>query len=186
MEQKNPNIETAETEVSLSEILQIRRDKLKALQDKGQDPFAKTKFNVTSYAKTEVDSFDDEAEEVKTVSLAGRIMSKRDMGKAGFVDIVDTSGRVQSYVRKDHLGEDSFADFKKYDVGDIVGITGEVFRTQKGQISVKADEVTLLTKCLKPLPEKWHGLSISDGNGCQRLLNRAISPAAVLSTWSAG
>ncbi len=163
-----------QTEQELKALLQVRRDKLANLQVAGKDPYEKTSYPVNAYAADINDKFDEY--EGKIVSIAGRIMSKRDMGKAGFIDIVDTSGRVQSYVRKDHLGDDSFADFKKYDVGDIVGITGEVFRTQKGQISVKADEVSLLTKCLKPLPEKWHGLKDVDTRYRQRYLDMIMNP----------
>ena len=161
MEQKNPNIEV-ENEVSLSEILQVRRDKLKALQEKGQDPFAKTKFNVTSYAKTEVDSFDDEAEEVKTVSLAGRIMSKRVMGKAAFMDLRDNSGKIQLYLRQDALGPDYFKEVCTWDIGDIAGVTGEVFRTKHGEVSIRVKAIELLSKSLLPLPEKFHGLKDQD------------------------
>ena len=176
MEQKNPNIETVETEVSLSEILQIRRDKLKALQDKGQDPFAKTKFNVTSYAKTEVDSFDDEAEEVKTVSLAGRIMSKRVMGKAAFMDLRDNSGKIQLYLRQDALGVDYFKEVCTWDIGDIAGVTGEVFRTKHGEVSIRVKAIEMLSKSLLPLPEKFHGLKDQDTRYRQRELDLIVNP----------
>ena len=176
MEQKNPNIETAETEVSLSEILQIRRDKLKAMQDKGQDPFAKTKFNVTSYAKTEVDSFDDEAEEVKTVSLAGRIMSKRVMGKAAFMDLRDNSGKIQLYLRQDALGVDYFKEVCTWDIGDIAGVTGEVFRTKHGEVSIRVKAIEMLSKSLLPLPEKFHGLKDQDTRYRQRELDLIVNP----------
>ena len=163
-----------QTEQELKALLQVRRDKLANLQAAGRDPFEKTSYPVDTYAADINNKFDEY--EGKTVSIAGRIMSKRDMGKAGFIDIVDTSGRVQSYVRKDHVGDESFADFKKYDVGDIVGVTGEAFRTQKGQISVKAEEVVLLSKCLKPLPEKWHGLKDVDTRYRQRYLDMIMNP----------
>ena len=176
MEQKNPNIETVETEVSLSEILQVRRDKLKALQEKGQDPFAKTKFNVTSYAKTEVDNFDDAAEEVKTVSLAGRIMSKRVMGKAAFMDLRDNSGKIQLYLRQDALGVDYFKEVCTWDIGDIAGVTGEVFRTKHGEVSIRVKAIELLSKSLLPLPEKFHGLKDQDTRYRQRELDLIVNP----------
>ena len=176
MENKNPNIETVETEVSLSEILQVRRDKLKALQEKGQDPFAKTKFNVTSYAQTEVDNFNDEAEEVKTVSLAGRIMSKRIMGKAAFMDLRDNSGKIQLYLRQDALGVDYFKEVCTWDIGDIAGVTGEVFRTKHGEVSIRVKAIELLSKSLLPLPEKFHGLKDQDTRYRQRELDLIVNP----------
>ena len=176
MEQNNPNIETVENEVSLSEILQVRRDKLKALQEKGQDPFAKTKFNVTSYAKTEVDNFNDEAEEVKTVSLAGRIRSKRVMGKAAFMDLRDNSGKIQLYLRQDALGVDYFKEVCTWDIGDIAGVTGEVFRTKHGEVSIRVKAIELLSKSLLPLPEKFHGLKDQDTRYRQRELDLIVNP----------
>ena len=175
MQQNNPNIEV-ENEVSLSEILQVRRDKLKALQDKGQDPYAKTKFNVTSYAQTEVDNFDDASEEVKTVSLAGRIMSKRIMGKAAFMDLRDTSGKIQLYLRQDALGVDYFKEVCTWDIGDIAGVTGEVFRTKHGEVSIRAKAIELLSKSLLPLPEKFHGLKDQDTRYRQRELDLIVNP----------
>ncbi len=154
--------------------VRVRREKLAALREAGQDPFARTVFDVTAHAKEINDQF--EQWEGKTVSLAGRIMSKRDMGKASFIDLLDGSGRIQSYVRKDHVGEDSYAMFKKYDLGDIVGVTGEVFRTQKGQISVKAEAVTLLSKALLPLPEKFHGLKDMELRYRQRYVDLIVNP----------
>jgi lysyl-tRNA synthetase class 2 len=177
MEEQNvqqTNAAPEATEQELKALLQVRRDKLTNLQNAGRDPFEKTTYPVTAHAAQINDGF--EAYEGQTVSIAGRIMSKRDMGKAGFIDVLDKSGRIQSYVRKDHLGDESFADFKKYDVGDIVGITGVVFRTQKGQISVKADEVSLLAKSLRPLPEKWHGLKDVDTRYRQRYLDLVMHP----------
>ena len=175
MENKNPNIEV-ETEVSLSELLQIRRDKLKALQDKGQDPFAKTKFNVTSYAQTEVDSFDDEAEEVKTVSLAGRIMSKRIMGKAAFMDLRDHSGKIQLYLNQKILGEEYYKEITTWDIGDIAGVKGEIFKTKHGEISIRVKEIELLSKSLIPLPEKWHGLTDTEMRYRQRYVDLIVNP----------
>ncbi|MEG0019152.1 MAG: lysine--tRNA ligase [Oscillospiraceae bacterium] len=175
MDKHTPNQEP-EQEVSLSEILQIRRQKLKALQDKGQDPFLKTKFDVTSYAQSEVDSFDDEAQERKVVSLAGRVMSKRDMGKAAFFDLRDSSGRIQLYMRIDTLGEELYHEVLTWDIGDIIGVTGEVFRTRRGEISVKVHQIELLSKSLQPLPEKWHGLTDTELRYRQRYVDLIVNP----------
>ena len=142
--------ETIRTE-DLSEILQIRRDKLAKLQQEGRDPFALTRFERTAHSAEIKDNF--EAMENATVSMAGRIMSKRDMGKAFFCDLQDDSGRIQLYVRVDDLGPDAFAEFKKWDIGDIVGVEGFVFRTKRGEISVHAQKMLLLSKSLRPLPE---------------------------------
>lgn len=158
----------------MSEILQIRREKLAALQQAGRNPFEETTYEVDAYAKDINEKFDQY--EGKQVSVAGRILSKRGMGKAGFIDIQDQSGRIQSYVRKDHLGDEEYEWFKKYDIGDIIGIKGEVFRTQKGQISVKADEVKLLSKSLLPLPEKWHGLRDTELRYRQRYVDLIVNP----------
>lgn len=163
-----------QTEQDLSAFLQVRRDKLADLRANGKDPFQITTYPVDSYAKDINDQF--EQYEGKEVSIAGRIMQKRGMGKAGFIDVMDHSSRVQSYVRKDRIGDEAYADFKKYDIGDIVGIHGEVFRTEKGQISVKADSITLLSKSLRPLPEKWHGLKDTDTRYRQRYLDLIVNP----------
>lgn len=171
----NNNQEQA-PEISLSEILQIRRQKLKTLQDKGQDPFAKTRFEVTGYAQSEIDSFDDEATEHKIVSLAGRVMSKRDMGKAAFFDLRDASGRIQLYMKIDILGEDTYHEVLTWDIGDIIGVTGEVFRTRRGEISVKVTEIELLSKSLQPLPEKWHGLTDMELRYRQRYVDLIVNP----------
>nr|WP_031219957.1 lysine--tRNA ligase [Anaerotruncus sp. 1XD42-93] len=157
-----------------SEILQIRRDKLSALQEEGKDPFQITTYARTAYADQIVEKFDEM--EGRTVSIAGRIMSKRGMGKASFIDLRDSSGRVQSYVRQDHVGPEVYADFKKWDIGDIIGIEGEVFRTQKGEISVKADKAVLLSKSLLPLPEKWHGLKDTELRYRQRYVDLIVNP----------
>ncbi|WP_077532623.1 lysine--tRNA ligase [Massiliimalia massiliensis] len=162
------------TEEEMSEFLKVRREKLAELREKGKDPFQLTTYQVTAYAKDINEQFDEY--EGKMVSIAGRIMSKRGMGKAGFIDVSDSSGRIQSYVRKDHVGDDSYAEFKKYDIGDIIGIKGEVFRTQKGQISVKAEEIVLLSKSLRPLPEKWHGLKDQDTRYRQRYVDLIVNP----------
>ncbi|MBC8610784.1 lysine--tRNA ligase [Massiliimalia timonensis] len=158
----------------MSEFLKVRREKLAELRENGKDPFQITTYHVDAYAKDINDKFDEY--EGKMVSIAGRIMSKRGMGKAGFIDVADHSGRVQSYVRKDHVGDEAYADFKKYDIGDIIGIKGEVFRTQKGQISVKAEEILLLSKSLRPLPEKWHGLKDQDTRYRQRYVDLIVNP----------
>jgi lysyl-tRNA synthetase class 2 len=141
----------------LRQILQIRRDKLKTLQDEGRDPFEITRFDVTHHAQEIKDHFD--ALEGKEISVAGRLMSKRGMGKVSFCDLQDRSGRIQLYARKDEMDEEVYNRFKKYDIGDIVGVKGEAFRTQRGEMSVRAKDITLLSKSLQPLPEKYHGLT---------------------------
>lgn len=158
----------------LGELLKVRREKLKNLCDNGQNPYEVTVYNVTAYATPINQEF--EKYENNEVSLAGRIMSKRDMGKASFIDLQDTTGRIQSYVRKDHIGDESYDGFKKFDIGDIIGIKGIVFRTQKGQISIKASEVTLLSKSLLPLPEKFHGLKDTDLRYRQRYVDLIVNP----------
>ena len=134
----------------LGELLRIRREKLKALQDEGRDPFQITKFDVTHHTQDIKDNFD--AMEGTEVSVAGRLMSKRGMGKVSFCDLQDKTGRIQIYARKDEMDEDNYNRFKKYDIGDIVGVKGEVFRTQRGEMSVRAREITLLSKSLRPCP----------------------------------
>ena len=145
-DQTNDQQQGVQEEPSLSELLQIRRDKLGALQAQGQDPFVITKFDVTHHSNEVKDRFEEM--EGQTVRLAGRLMSKRGMGKAVFSDLQDGAGRIQLYVRIDDVGEEALAAFKKYDIGDIVGVEGEVFRTKRGEISVKAKTVTLLSKSL--------------------------------------
>ena len=147
-------------EQDLGQLLKVRREKLAALQEKGKDPFQIMKYDVTHHSMDIKDAFDEL--EGKSVSVAGRIMSKRVMGKASFCNIQDLKGNIQSYVARDNIGEESYAEFKKYDVGDIVGIRGEVFKTKTGEISVHASEVTLLSKSLQILPEKYHGLVNTD------------------------
>ena len=163
----------------LSELLQIRRDKLAALREAGKDPFTITKFNVTGYSGTIKKTFVDPAEgeeSTMTVSLAGRIMSKRGMGKASFADLQDKEGRIQLYIRKDMVGEEDYADFKKWDIGDIIGVEGIVFRTHMGEISVKATKIVLLAKSLLPLPEKFHGLKDQELRYRQRYVDLIINP----------
>ena len=161
-------------EPSLSELLQIRRDKLAALREQGQDPFVITKFDVTYHSAEVKDRFEEL--EGQTVRLAGRLMSKRGMGKAVFSDLQDGAGRIQLYVRIDDVGEEALAAFKKYDIGDIVGVEGEVFRTKRGEISVKAKTITLLSKSLLPLPEKFHGLTDVETRCRQRYVDLIVNP----------
>ncbi len=163
----------------LSELLQIRRDKLDALREAGKDPFEITKYDVTAYSGDIKANFVDppEGEEsTVTVSMAGRIMSKRGMGKASFADLQDKQGRIQLYVRKDMVGEEAYADFKKWDIGDIIGVTGVVFRTHMGEISVRATSVVLLAKSLLPLPEKFHGLKDPELRYRQRYVDLIVNP----------
>lgn len=163
-----------EAEKSLSEILQIRRDKLTNLQENGRDPFTVTKYKVTHCAADVSDRFD--ALEGQSISIAGRLVSKRGMGKVSFCDLQDKSGRVQLYVRRDLIGEDEYIWFKKYDIGDMIGVRGEVFKTEKGQISVRASHVTLLAKSLQPLPEKFHGLTDRETRYRQRYVDLIVNP----------
>ncbi|WP_242985407.1 lysine--tRNA ligase [Vallitalea okinawensis] len=163
-----------EQEQGLNELLQIRRDKLKDLMDNGRNPFEITKFDQTHHSKEILDGF--ESLEGKEVVIAGRMMTRRDMGKASFCHLQDRDGQIQCYVRKDKIGEESYGDFKHYDLGDFLGIKGEVFKTQKGEISVKAKEVTLLSKSLQILPEKFHGLKDTDTRYRQRYLDLIVNP----------
>ena len=162
------------TQQDLREILQIRRDKLKALQDAGMNPFEITRYDVTHHAQEVKDKFD--ALEGQTVSLGGRLMSKRGMGKVSFCDLQDKSGRIQIYARRDEMDEEAYNRFKKYDIGDIVGVKGEVFRTQKGEMSIRAHEITLLSKSLQPLPEKFHGLTDKELRYRQRYVDLIMNP----------
>ncbi len=147
-------------QIDINQLLKVRRDKLKDLQERGKDPFVITKYDVTNHSKDIKDNFEEM--EGKSVTIAGRMMSKRVMGKASFCNVQDLEGNIQSYVARDSIGEESYADFKKMDIGDIVGIKGEVFRTKTGEISIHAQEVTLLSKSLQILPEKFHGLTNTD------------------------
>ena len=147
-------------EQDINQLLKVRREKLAALQENGKDPFLITKYDVTHHSLEIKEEFD--ALEGQTVYIAGRVMSKRVMGKASFCNVQDIQGNIQSYVARDSIGEEAYADFKKYDVGDIVGIKGEVFKTKTGEISIHAAEVTLLSKSLQILPEKYHGLVNTD------------------------
>lgn len=162
------------SEQQMSELLQIRRDKLKALQDEGKDPFVITTWEQTHHAQEIVDNF--EALEGQAVSVAGRIMTWRDMGKASFIDMRDESGRIQIYVRINDVGEETYAAFGGWDIGDIVGIKGTVFRTRRGEISVHATELKLLSKSLLPLPDKFHGLKDTDTRYRQRYVDLIVNP----------
>ena len=168
----NENIETPEVNVA-SEI-ENRRAKLANLVESGKNPFEIMKYDVTAYSadiKSNFEEFDG-----KTVSLAGRIMSRRDMGKANFIDLADGKGRIQCYIRINDVGEDVFADYRKWDIGDIIGIEGFVFLTRRGEISVHAQKLTLLSKSLLPLPEKFHGLKDTDTRYRQRYLDLIVNP----------
>ena len=158
MSENNENIKAPEQE--LSELLQIRRDKLTALQEEGRDPFKETRFDRTAMSVQIKNAFEEY--ENKQVAIAGRIMSKRGMGKAIFCHIQDREGQIQLYIRKDAVSETEFADFRKYDVGDIIGVNGYVFKTQTGEITVHVEHVKLLSKSLRPLPEKYHGMTNTD------------------------
>ena len=150
----------------INQLLKVRREKLAELQENGKDPFKVTKFDVTHHSIEIKDHFEEL--EGKTVTIAGRMMFKRVMGKASFCNVQDVQGSIQAYVARDSIGEDSYKDFKKYDVGDILGITGEVFKTKTGEISIHASAVTLLSKSLQILPEKFHGLTDTDTRYRQR------------------
>ena len=168
------NNNTPEVQQDLSEILRVRREKLSTLQSEGRDPFQQTKFVVSRRAQEIKDNFD--ALEGSEVTIAGRLMSKRGMGKVSFCDLQDKSGRIQLYARKDEMDEDAYNRFKKYDIGDIVGVRGEVFRTQRGEMSVRGREITLLSKSLLPLPEKFHGLTDKETRYRQRYVDLIVNP----------
>ena len=157
MAENNANNANAK-EQDLNEILRLRREKLANMKAAGNDPFAITKFDFDSNSTEIKENFEEF--EGKTVKIAGRIMARRIMGKASFVGIADSTGKIQLYVRRDDVGEDVYAAFKKWDIGDIIGVEGLVFKTQTGEISVHANKITLLSKSLIPLPEKFHGLTI--------------------------
>ncbi len=167
---------SGQTEQQYSELLQVRRDKLQALKDAGQDPFAITKYDVTHHSEQIRENFD--TLEGKDVGIAGRLMSKRIMGKASFCHIQDLQGRMQVYVARDSVGEDSYAAFKKFDIGDLVGVKGQVFKTKTGEISVHASDILLLSKSLQILPEKFHGLSNVDLRYRQRYIDLIMNPEA--------
>ncbi len=168
------NNRAPEDQQDLSEILLVRREKLSALQSEGRDPFQETKFVVSHHAQEIKDHFDEL--EGSEITIAGRLMSKRGMGKVSFCDLQDKSGRIQLYARKDEMDEDAYNRFKKYDIGDIVGVKGEVFRTQRGEMSVRGREITLLSKSLLPLPEKFHGLTDKETRYRQRYVDLIVNP----------
>ena len=165
---------TPETEAELTEVLRVRREKLAQLVEDDKDPFQITKFDVTHHSAEIKDDFD--ALEGKEVVVAGRMMSKRVMGKASFCNVQDLKGGIQCYVARDAVGEDSYKDFKKFDIGDIIGVRGEVFKTKTGEISIHASAVTLLSKSLQVLPEKFHGLTNTDMRYRQRYVDLIVNP----------
>ncbi|MBQ7939339.1 MAG: lysine--tRNA ligase [Clostridia bacterium] len=173
-EETRNNQNTVNDEAQLSEILQVRRDKLKALQDAGCDPFQITKFDVSHHAEEIKAQYD--ALENKEVTVAGRMMAKRIMGKASFAHVQDLSGKMQLYIARDSLGEEPYAGFKKMDIGDIIGVKGSVFKTKTGEISLHVTELTLLSKSLQPLPEKFHGLTNVDTRYRQRYVDLITNP----------
>ena len=172
--QENNNENVQEVELDMNHLMQVRREKLEKLREEGKDPFEITKFERTHTSKQIVDNYDEL--EQKDVTIAGRLMAKRIMGKASFCHIQDEEGKIQSYVSINELGEESYQDFKEYDIGDIIGITGFVFKTRTEEISIHAKKVTLLTKSLKPLPEKFHGLKDTDLRYRQRYVDLIVNP----------
>ncbi|HRX09329.1 MAG TPA: OB-fold nucleic acid binding domain-containing protein, partial [Candidatus Limiplasma sp.] len=170
---QNPTPEPL-TELQLSEQENIRREKLMKLIDAGQSPYAVTHFDVTNTSREILDGFD--ALDGKTASLAGRLMSKRVMGKASFAHLLDADGQLQIYVRRDDIGVDEYMNFKTFDIGDVIGVTGMVFRTQKGEISLHVQSIQLLAKSLKVLPEKYHGLKDPDLRYRQRYTDMIVNP----------
>jgi lysyl-tRNA synthetase class 2 len=174
MGQENNANNNGAPQQDLNQLLKVRREKLQELQDNGKDPFVITKYNVTHHS-TDIREHYDELEG-KEVTLAGRMMFKRVMGKASFCNIQDLKGSIQVYVARDNIGEDSYKDFKRYDVGDILGIRGTVFTTKTGEISIHAEEVTLLSKSLQILPEKYHGLTDTDTRYRQRYVDLIMNP----------
>ena len=159
-QENNVNIPAQEAVQDVNELRKVRVDKLTALQEAGNDPFVITKYDQTHHSAVIKESFEEL--EGKTVRVAGRMMSKRIMGKASFCNIQDLKGNIQSYVARDSLGEEEYKGFKKLDIGDIIGIEGVVFRTKTGEISIHAEKIDLLSKSLLPLPEKFHGLTNTD------------------------
>lgn len=166
--------ERIQTEQDINELLKVKRTKLAELQENGKDPFQIMKYQVTNHSSDIIQDF--ESFDGKCVSIAGRIMSKRIMGKASFCNIRDLGGDIQTYVKRDEIGEEPYAEFKKYDIGDIVGVEGEVFKTHTGEVSVKATKIVLLTKSLQILPEKFHGLKDTDTRYRQRYVDLIVNP----------
>ena len=170
-ENLNTNVEDVQ---DLNEILKVRRQKLIELQEKGKDPFHVVKYNVTHKTKQILDSFEEL--EGQTVSIAGRLMAKRGMGKTSFCDLLDRDGRIQLFFRINDIGEEVYEEFKKLYIGDIIGVEGTVFKTRMGEISIRVSEYTLLSKSLRPLPEKFHGLKDTDLRYRQRYLDLIVNP----------
>ena len=170
----NPSVTEELTEEKLNEVLKVRREKLEALVEAGKDPFAITKYDRTHHSSDIKENFEEL--EGKEVSVAGRLMSKRIMGKASFCNVQDLKGNIQSYVARDAVGEDEYSAFKKLDIGDIVGIKGTVFKTKTGEISIHATDVILLAKSLQVLPEKFHGLTNTDLRYRQRYVDLIVNP----------
>ena len=168
------NVTEEMTEEKLSEILQVRRDKLAALKEAGKDPFEIVKYDITADSANIFANFEEM--EGKEVSVAGRMMSRRIMGKASFAHIADSTGKIQAYVKRDDVGTDEYAEFKKWDIGDIIGITGVVFKTQTGETSIHAHSIKLLAKSLLPLPEKFHGLKDTELRYRQRYVDLIVNP----------
>ncbi|MDD4189463.1 MAG: lysine--tRNA ligase [Eubacteriales bacterium] len=168
-----PEIHRSDTP-DLKEILKVRREKLTELKEKGKDPFRTVKYDVTNHTAEITSNL--QKFEGKSVSLAGRLISKRGMGKASFCDLQDRFGKIQLFVKVNDVGEEAYEEFKKYDIGDIIGVKGEVFVTQRGETSIKTAEMTLLSKSLQPLPEKWHGLKDVDMRYRQRYLDLIVNP----------
>ncbi len=166
--------ERIQTEQDINELLKVRRTKLAELQESGRDPFQIMKYEVSNHSGDILRDF--ESFEGKSVSIAGRVMSKRIMGKASFCNIRDIQGNIQAYVKRDEIGEEPYAEFKKYDIGDIVGIEGEVFKTHTGEVSIKVQKIVLLTKSLQILPEKFHGLKDTDTRYRQRYIDLIVNP----------
>ena len=172
MDEQNTPLEAASRE--LSEQEQIRRTKLQRLVEEGRDPYKLTRYDRTHTSEEIVSGY--EALEGKEVSIAGRMVSRRIMGKASFAHLLDGKGDIQFYARRDDVGEEAYAEFKTYDIGDLVGVRGTVFKTKTGEISVHASEITLLCKSLKPLPEKWNGLRDTDLRYRQRYVDMIVNP----------
>ena len=170
---KDPIGEVAEEE-NTADVFRVRREKLAALTAAGQNPFCKVKYDFDTYTTQITGDFDNY--EGKDVRIAGRMMSRRDMGKANFIDVADAKGRIQCYVRINDVGDETFEQFKKWDIGDIIGLSGKVFRTRRGEISIHADSIELLAKSLLPLPEKFHGLRDTDMRYRQRYVDLIMNP----------
>ena len=173
MSENNTNINAAD-EKELNEVLKIRREKLSTLRSEGEDPFTVTKFDRTNIISDIRSNYADY--EGKVVILAGRMMSKRVMGKMSFADLRDASGKIQLCVKRDEMGDEPYKKYKKLDIGDIIGVTGEVFTTQKGEISVRTSKIELLSKSLRPMPEKFHGLTNTDLRYRQRYVDLIMNP----------